>query len=145
VFNGDNWADNMCASQNWGNPPGGPIDPNVAECAGENGVIFVDPAGLAAHTFSYVPHAETPEVESIVVRGSFNGWSGNAMRMTEHGGTWSVTTGLASGRYEYKYVFNGEGWAGNMCGDGTWGNPPGGKVDPNVAECAGENAVLEIF
>jgi hypothetical protein len=141
VFNGENWADNMCASATWGNPPGGKIDPNVQNCDGENGLAVVT-TGLLAHTFKYVPHADTPEVESIVVRGEFNGWSGNAMRMTEHQGTWSVTTGLASGRYEYKYVFNGENWADNMCGSATWGNPPGGRIDPAVTECAGENAIL---
>jgi hypothetical protein len=144
VFNGEGWAGNMCADDTWGNPPGGPVDPDLEECEGENGVVNVDPEGLPAHTFTYLPHAETPEIESIVVRGEFNGWSGNAMRMTEHEGVWSVTTGLSSGRYQYKYVFNGEGWAGNMCADGTWGNPPGGPVDPDVEECDGENAVLVI-
>jgi hypothetical protein len=144
VFNGENWADNMCGSDTWGNPAGGPIDPNIQECEGENGVVNVDPDGLPAHTFRYIPHAETPEIESIVVRGSFNDWSGNAMAMTLYEGTWSVTTGLASGRYEYKYVFNGEGWAGNMCAEGTWGNPPGGPVDPDIQECEGENGVLVI-
>jgi hypothetical protein len=144
VFNGEGWAGNMCADGTWGNPPGGPIDPNVDECAGENGVVNVDPNGLAAHTFTYVPHADTPEIESIVVRGEFNGWSGNATRMTEHEGVWSVTRGLEPGRYMYKYVFNGEGWAGNMCAEGTWGNPPGGPVHSDVEECDGENAVLVI-
>jgi hypothetical protein len=144
VFNGENWADNMCASATWGNPPGGPIDPDIEDCAGENGLVVVDPAGLPAHTFTYVPHEDTPEIESIVVRGEFNGWSGNATRMTEHEGTWAVTVGLESGRYEYKYVFNGENWADNMCGSDTWGNPPGGPIDPEVEECAGENGVVVI-
>lgn len=144
VFNGDNWADNMCGSDTWGNPPGGPIDPAVTECAGENGIVEVDPSGPRAHTFTYVPHENTEEITSIVVRGTFNDWSGNAMAMTEHEGTWSVTTGLASDSYQYKYVFNGENWADNMCGSDTWGNPPGGPIDPDVTECDGENAVLVI-
>jgi hypothetical protein len=97
-----------------------------------------------AHTFTYTPHADSPEIDSIVVRGEFNGWSGNAMRMTENDGVWSVTAGLAPGRYQYKFVFNGEGWAGNMCGEGTWGNPPGGPVHAAVEECDGENAVVVI-
>jgi hypothetical protein len=66
------------------------------------------------------------------------------MAMTQTGGTWSVSTGLESGRYEYKYVFNGETWADNMCGSATWGNPPGGRIDPAVEECEGENGVLVI-
>jgi hypothetical protein len=145
VFNGENWAGNMCAEGTWGNPPGGPVDPNIQECDGENGVLVVDPEGLPAHTFEYIPHEDTPEIESIVVRGEFQDfWSGNRLRMTLWEDTWSVTVGLEPGRYQYKYVFNGENWAGNMCAEGTWGNPPGGPVDPNIQECDGENGVLEI-
>jgi hypothetical protein len=138
VFNGENWADNMCASDTWGNPPGGRIDPSVEECrGGGDGVLVVTADGPIAHTFTYVPHEETPEIESIVVRGTFNGWSGNAMAMTEHEGTWSVVAGLEPGEHDYKYVFNGENWADNMCASDTWGNPPGGRIDPDVEECRG--------
>jgi hypothetical protein len=145
VFNGEGWAGNMCSDGTWGNPPGGKVDPNVEECDGGDAVLVVDPDGKPAHTFRYVRHSEAPEVESIVVRGDFQDfWSGNRMRMTFWDGEWSVTTGLESGTYPYKYVFNGENWAGDMCGDGTWGNPPGGKVDPDVEECDGGNGVLVI-
>jgi len=146
VFNGENWADNMCASDTWGNPPGGPIDPDVAECRdGGDGVLVVAADGLPAHTFTYIPHDETPEIESIVVRGTFNDWGGNAMAMTEDDGTWSVVAGLEPGEHDYKYVFNGENWADNMCASDTWGNPPGGPIDPDVEECRdGGDGVLVI-
>jgi hypothetical protein len=143
VFNGDGWADDMCASATWGNPPGGRIDPDITQCAGGgNGLVEVDAGGLLAHTFRYQPHADTEEITSIVVRGQFNDWSGDAMRMTEHNGVWSVTRGFESGTYQYKYVFNGDQWADNMCASTRWGNPPGGRIDPAVENCDGENAIL---
>ncbi|MGH7445581.1 MAG: hypothetical protein ACREKM_11915, partial [Longimicrobiales bacterium] len=58
----------------------------------------------------------------------------------------SVTVELDADTYEYKYVFNGDGWASNMCNDPTWGDPDnGGKVDPDVAECLnGGNGVRVV-
>ena len=112
-----------------------------------------DPAEPAAneHTFEYVPSAGTPAITSIVVRGTFNDWAGNAMAMTEQSdGTWEVTREFEPGTYFYKYVFNGEEWASDMCNDATWGNPANdNRVDPNVTVCVnddhgGQNAQLVI-
>ncbi len=116
----------------------------VAGCIDE--YTFEPPESLSVdHVFTYVPRADGPAITSIVVRGSFNDWSGNDLAMVEQAdGSWEVTRTLDPGTYEYKYVFNGEQWAGNMCADGTWGNPAGGAVDPNVQDCNGENALLVI-
>jgi hypothetical protein len=147
VFNGPNgWAGNMCAEDVWGNPPGGPVDPDNDNCAdGGNAILVVDPDGPPAHTFRYIPHETTEEITWLVVRGQFNGWGdGDIIRMIEHEGIWRVTVGLEPGTYEYKYVFNDtNGWAGNMCAEDRWGNPPGGPVDPDNDNCAdGGNAIL---
>lgn len=47
VFNGDQWPPHMCEGEVWGNPPGGPIDPNVQECnedgfGGANAVLVIE-------------------------------------------------------------------------------------------------------
>jgi hypothetical protein len=143
VFNGDSWAGHMCTDDTWGNPPGGKVDPALGQCTdGGNAILAVDPNGLPAHTFRYVPHESTEEISKIVVRGAFNGWSGDAMAMTFWDGVWRVTTGIEPGTYEYKYVLNDD-WSSHMCSDGRWGNPPGGAVDPDNNTCAdGGNAVL---
>lgn len=110
---------------------------------------IVDP-GEDQHTFVYAPHSETRDFSSVVVRGSFNDWSGNDVPMTQQAdGTWEADLQLEPGTYEYKYVFtvNGEEmWADNMCADPTWGNPPGGPVVPGLETCTGSfnNAVLVI-
>jgi cyclomaltodextrinase / maltogenic alpha-amylase / neopullulanase len=54
---------------------------------------------------------------------------------------------VPTGTHRYRFWFNGDLWAGNMCADPRWGNPPGGKVDPQVTDCeddgfGGQNAVL---
>jgi hypothetical protein len=108
------------------------------------------------HTFIFEPHAETPAITSIGVAGGFeeeggdNFWNPGHNPMTENAdGTWQITMKLDPGSYQYKYVFNGDQWPGNMCADATWGNPPGGEIDPNVQECVddgfgGANALLVI-
>jgi hypothetical protein len=150
VING-NWPTDMCNDPTWGHPDHDYfIDIAAAGCAedghgGQNAILIVDPDGLPAHTFRYTPHETTEEISKIVVRGQFNGWEGDAMAMTLWEGVWRVTAGLEPDTYEYKYVFNGDQWAGNMCAEDRWGNPPGGPVDPDNDNCVedGQNAILE--
>lgn len=114
---------------------------------------FVPPeTGPVEHTFTYVAHAETPTFAAVDVRGSFNNWGGDgseAYPMTQQtDGSWAVTVELDPATYEYKYTFDGN-WAAHMCEDPTYGNPPGGKVDPAVVECnedgfGGANGILVI-
>jgi hypothetical protein len=100
--------------------------------------VELPPAYQIAHTFTYVPHEDTPEITRIVVRGEFNDWGGDSLAMVLHDGAWSVTVALEPGEtYWYKYVFNNDQWADDMCESTTWGNPPGGRIDPNLDECRG--------
>ena len=145
VFNGDQWAGNMCNEGTWGDPDnGGMVDPNGTGCAsgGENAVIEVDEAG--PHTFMYIVPASAPAITSVNVAGSFQGWSTSATPMDE---TYALWVDLEEGSYEYKFVFNGDQWAGDMCNDATWGDPDNGfQVDANGQGCVsgGGNAVLTI-
>lgn len=114
------------------------------------------PPGPVDHTFVYVPHAETPAITSINLAGSFapegdpEFWNPGLNPFSQQAdGTWTLTKTLSPGSYEYKFVFNGDQWPGNMCADNTWGNPPGGPVDPDVEECVddghgGMNGLLVI-
>ena len=94
--------------------------------------------------FFYTPPAGVT-VTSVSVPGQFNDWNPNApsAQMIELAdGRWVAGIELEPGSYEYKYHFNGSSWAGNMCNDGTWGDPDnGGQVDPNLTACNGETAV----
>ena len=121
----------------------------VAGCGGDDEIV--DPITAQDHTFVFEPHANNPDISSIVVRGSMNEWAGDDIALTlQANGNWSVTTELEPGEYQYKYVFNGDQWASNMCDDATWGNPDNdGKIDPNVVTCVddgfgGQNATLVI-
>lgn len=108
--------------------------------------------------FEVLPDAEDPghlfvynvlegvEVSSVNVAGSFQDpvWNMTATPMPN---TWMVTVDLEPGTHEYKYIFNGDQWAGNMCNDTNWGDPDNGfMVDANGEGCVegGENAVVAI-
>lgn len=121
----------------------------VAGCADDDDPLIIDTD--QDHVFTYVPSSGTPTINSINVAGSFNDWDAAAQAMTEQtDGSWTATVTLSPGTYQYKYVFNGDQWASNMCDDATWGNPGfSNKVDPDVTECVddgfgGQNAVLVI-
>jgi hypothetical protein len=145
VFNGDQWAGNMCNETTWGDPDNGnAVDPNGTGCVdgGENALIEVEQAG--PHTFMYVVPDGAPEIGSLTVAGSFQGWNPTATPMDE---TFALRVDMEPGTYEYKFVFNGDQWAGNMCNDANWGDPDNGyMVDANGQGCAdgGDNALLTI-
>jgi 1,4-alpha-glucan branching enzyme len=59
-----------------------------------------------------------PQASSVAVAGSFNGWDLNKTPMQKEGNGWKAKLSLAPGRYEYRFVV-----------DGQWTN------DPNAKEC----------
>jgi hypothetical protein len=126
-------------------------------CSGDFGlspIDFGEPEERGPHVFRFIPHPDNPEVTSVSVPGSFGPdgsptfWNPGAegFQMTlGTDGVWRLEVDLEPGTYQYKYHFNGDTWAGNMCNHGTWGNPEhGGRIDPDVQSCDGENAVLVI-
>ena len=88
-------------------------------------------------TFQY-----TGSATSVYVAGDFNNWSSTAAKMTKSGSTFTYTTTLADGIYQYKFVVDGETWTadpnnGTMVGsDGnsavyvgdTTATPADGKI-----------------
>ena len=50
-----------------------------------------------------------PEATQVFVAGTFNGWDPRARPLKrDKKGTWRTWTSLESGRYEYRFVVNGE-------------------------------------
>lgn len=143
VFNGDGWASNMCDDPTWGDPANdNKVDPAVTECSGDgNAILELDQA--ETHTFLYVVPEGVAEITSVNLAGSFQGWNNTADPMRE---TYALWLDLEPGDYEYKFVFNGDQWAGNMCNDTNWGDPENDyMVDANGQGCAdGGNATLTI-
>jgi cyclomaltodextrinase / maltogenic alpha-amylase / neopullulanase len=100
------------------------------------------------HAFAYVPPAGAPEVVSLSVRGTFNGWAERALQR-QADGSWRTTLDLPPGSHEYKYFINGE-WPTDMCEDRTWGDPRSDFwIDTGALGCVpdghgGQNAVAVV-
>lgn len=66
-----------------------------------------------------------PQANRVVVTGSFNGWTsaGVALTANDHG-WWMTELELPPGRYEYRFLVDGE-WANGPDADGYAANPFG--------------------
>ena len=50
-----------------------------------------------------------PDAKHVSLSGEFNGWSPDATPLQRHeGGHWETTIALAPGRYQYKFVVDGQ-------------------------------------
>ena len=141
---GGDWAGNMCNDATWGDPDNSnQVDPDLDSC--HDGGNAIRTIGTPGHTFLYIPRNK--DVEVVTVAGTFQPaggqWNNTTDTLTN---IWEFTVDLQPGTYQYKYQFNEtNGWAGNMCDEGTWGNPEfGNAVDPDNDNCNGENAVITI-
>jgi hypothetical protein len=66
-----------------------------------------------------------PDAKQVWLSGEFNGWSPNAMPMKRHeDGHWETTVDLAPGRYQYKFVVDGE-WVPDPLAHGNVWNQHG--------------------
>jgi hypothetical protein len=69
------------------------------------------PAPVAPRTVNVLFSVLQPQAERVSVCGEFNGWSPEANPMEAHGeGRWQTVLALEPGRYQYKFVIDGE-WA----------------------------------
>jgi hypothetical protein len=65
------------------------------------------------------------QAETVALTGEFNGWSRTATFLERGGdGTWRATVALAPGRYQYKYLLDGERWENDPQAE-TISNPYG--------------------
>jgi cyclomaltodextrinase / maltogenic alpha-amylase / neopullulanase len=117
----------------------------LSACGGDSPL---DPGEVEGHAFTYAPPAQAPQVTSISVRGSFNGWNETPMSR-QPDGSWRATVALGDRTYEYKYFINGA-WPTDMCYDLTWGHPGSDYwIDPAADSCVpdghgGQNARITI-
>lgn len=81
-----------------------------------------------------------PEAKAVFVAGTFNDWKPDATPLQHQSeGNWAVKTPLAPGRYEFKFIVDGQ-WC---CEPGCEGEYHGcSKCVPN--ECGTMNRVLEV-
>ncbi len=142
VFNGDQWVSNMCNDATWGDAAaGGDVDPDRTECNAadnNNGVLVVETAG--SYTFRYIvpDNIDPATITSVSVAGTLiePNWTPSAGPMQESYSYILDLTEMDPGNYLYKYVFNGDQWADNMCNSATWGHPDfENKIDPDVSTC----------
>lgn len=79
------------------------------------------------HTFRFDPPAEVEPMRSIVVAGTFNGWSRDAqpMRDADGDGVYEATLDLPKGIHLYKFVVNGDRWFNDPASDRELEQPDG--------------------
>lgn len=67
-----------------------------------------------------------PSARSVAVAGTFNTWNSSAAALRRGAdGVWSVSLKLAPGKYEYRFVVDGE-WISDPAASETAPNPFGG-------------------
>jgi 1,4-alpha-glucan branching enzyme len=58
---------------------------------------------------------DQPQARSVAVAGTFNDWEGNRTPLRPNAeGTWRATVWLPAGRYEYRFVVDGQ-WISDPC------------------------------
>ena len=75
-----------------------------------------------------------PEANTVAVAGDFNGWDTQAVMLKKNkAGWWKANLKLAPGRYQYRFVVNGEQWSED-------------PENPNkeLNEFASFNSILEV-
>ncbi|OIO55443.1 hypothetical protein AUJ46_01320 [Candidatus Peregrinibacteria bacterium CG1_02_54_53] len=53
---------------------------------------------------------QNPNARSVAVAGTFNDWSADALPLRKKGKKWEVAITLPPGRYEYRFVVDGDRW-----------------------------------
>jgi len=74
-----------------------------------------------------------PTANKVILTGDFNSWSIEGIEMKKNSkGTWKTKVSLGPGRYEYKFIVDGE-W---------WNDPANSNMVPNIY--GGVNSVKEV-
>jgi hypothetical protein len=90
-----------------------------------------EPAGVDALKRPLAPKVKVtfallePKAERVSVSGDFNGWSPETSPMQRHaGGHWETTLDLEPGRYQYKFIVDGQWIPDPLAHENLW-NPHG--------------------
>jgi hypothetical protein len=114
-----------------------PVTPPVAAAAPKPpekpAPVAPVPTAPAPKTVKTVFTLKAPAAKQVLVCGEFNGWQPEAAPMTRRAdGTWETSLALHPGRYQYKFVV-----------DGNWIHDPNAKINvPN--EHHSLNSVIEV-
>ena len=64
---------------------------------------------------------DAPAASRVWVSGSFCDWGADCCPMKKgRGGAWTATMTLAPGRYEYRFLVDGQWWDDPACAERTW-------------------------
>ncbi len=67
---------------------------------------------------------EMPEAQSAAIAGTFNDWNSQQAQMRRDGNAWKITLPLKPGRYEYRFLVDGQ-WVNDPKANETVENPYG--------------------
>jgi len=57
-----------------------------------------------------------PQAKKVLISGDFNKWSNKTTSMKKNkNGSWSSKVNLNPGRYEYKFIVDGQWWTDPIC------------------------------
>ena len=92
-------------------------------------------AGASASPVPVAFAISAPNAKAVFLTGSFNNWTITDILMTKQpDGRWTATLPLAPGRYQYKFVVDGE-----------WTTDPANPIKvPVLAPATGYNSVIEV-
>lgn len=112
-------------------PPAQSAPPTSPE---EPASVGQTPKPTAAKTFKVTFALFEPKAKHVSLGGEFNGWASDATPMKrDDGGNWETTVALAPGRYEYKFIV-----------DGQWTLDP--QARESVWNCHGTlNSVVQVW
>ncbi|HUI07505.1 MAG TPA: glycogen-binding domain-containing protein [Verrucomicrobiae bacterium] len=84
-----------------------------------------------------------PKARSVSVAGSFNGWDAKSNPLNkESGGVWRTSVSLSPGRYEYRFVVDGQ-WQEDPTAKESAFNPYGGRNSVLVVRGPSRRAIAE--
>lgn len=90
-------------------PPKAPVQSAAPSSPEKSAVLAQVPKPAEPKTVSIVFALHGPDAKQVSLCGEFNGWSRIATPMKrQNDGHWKTTVALAPGRYQYKFVVDGE-------------------------------------
>lgn len=70
---------------------------------------------------------ETHTAQEVVLVGEFNGWEPVAMKQAKNGPFLAKVRLPKDGRYQFRYLVNGQNWNNDEAADAYWPNEHGGE------------------